>query len=140
MRRLILLCLAAGQAAAADTVVATRALRPQTVIAAADVTLAPGAVPGAAERLEEVIGRETKVALYKDRPVLTGEIGAPTLIARNQIVPLVFAAGALTISTEGRALERGGAGDSIRILNMASRTTVRGRIRADGSVLADATP
>ena len=40
----------------------------------------------------------------------------------------------LRILTEGRALARGGVGDVIRVMNLSSRTTVSGRIAADGSV------
>lgn len=138
MRRLLLLAALIGQAAAADTVVAARTLRPQTVIGPSDVTLAEGRVAGAAAFLEQVMGRETRVAIYKDRPVLTTDLGAPTLIERNQIVPLLYRAGALTIAAEGRALDRGGAGDAIRIMNTDSRTTVSGLIRADGTVAVEA--
>ncbi|MCA0270494.1 MAG: flagellar basal body P-ring formation protein FlgA [Proteobacteria bacterium] len=130
------LCIAACLAgpAAADTVVALRSLQARTVIAAGDVTLKPGTVAGAATRLEDVIGRETLVAVFKDRPVFAQNAGAPTLVERNQIVPLIFTSGTLLISAEGRALGRGGEGDLIRIMNTASRATVTGMVMPDGSV------
>lgn len=123
-----------AQPAVADTVTALRNLRAQTLISADDVLIAPGAVAGAASRPEDAIGLETRVAIYKGRPILLQEIGAPTIVQRNQIVPLRFSAGALAISAEGRALDRGGAGDTIRVMNTTSRTTVSGVILADGSV------
>lgn len=123
-----------AQPVGADTVTALRNLRAQTLISVGDVLIAPGAVAGAASRPEDVIGLETRVAIYKGRPILLQEIGAPTIVERNQIVPLKFSAGALAISAEGRALDRGGAGDSIRVMNTTSRTTVSGVIRADGTV------
>lgn len=131
-----LLCIASCLAwpAAADTVVALRPLPARTVISPADVKLAPGNLAGAATRLEDVIGRETRVAVYKDRPLLLHNSDAPTLVERNQIVPLTFTTGALTIAAEGRALGRGGQGDLIRIMNTASRTTVTGMVMPDGSV------
>lgn len=136
-----MLCIAACLAgpAAADTVVALRSLQARTVIGAGDVALSPGTVTGAATRLEDVIGRETLVAIYKDRPVFVRNAGAPTLVERNQIVPLVFTLGTLVISAEGRALGRGGAGDLIRIMNTASRATVTGMVMPDGSVSVQAT-
>lgn len=130
--------LAAGPAAA-DTVIALRTLRAQTLIEPADVGLEPGIVSGAANRLEDVIGREARVAIYKGRPVLDGDTTAPTLVERNQVVPLLFVAGPLVIAAEGRALERGGRGDQIRIMNTASRTTVTGMVMADGSVAVRST-
>lgn len=136
-----LLCIAACLAgpAAADTVVALRSLQARTVIGAGDVTLSPGTVAGAATRVEDVIGRETLVAVFKDRPVFAQNAGAPTLVERNQIVPLVFTSGTLVISAEGRALGRGGEGDLIRIMNTASRATVTGMVMSDGSVSVKAT-
>lgn len=136
-----LLCMAACLAgpAAADTVVALRSLQARTVIGAGDVALEPGAIAGAATRLEDVIGRETLVAVFKDRPVFARDAGAPTLVERNQIVPLVFTLGTLVISAEGRALGRGGEGDLIRIMNTASRATVTGMVMPDGSVAVKAT-
>lgn len=137
----MLLCVAALVAgpAGADTVVALRTLRAQSVISPADVALEPGSVSGAASRLEDVIGREARVALYKDRPILDGDTAAPTLVQRNQLVPLIFMAGPLVIAAEGRAMERGGAGDQIRIMNTTSRTTVTGLVLADGSVAVRST-
>lgn len=134
MRWMLLLAGLVAQPVEADTVTALRNLRAQTLISADDVLIVPGAVAGAASRPEDVIGRETRVAIYKGRPILLQEIGAPTIIERNQIVPLRFSAGALAISAEGRALDRGGAGDAIRVMNTTSRTTVSGVILADGTV------
>jgi flagella basal body P-ring formation protein FlgA len=66
--------------------------------------------------------------------VRAADLGPPALVDRNQIVALDFRAGGLSIRAEGRALARGGAGDVIRVMNLASRTTVSGRIRPDGVV------
>lgn len=139
MRALLCIAALAAGPVAADTVVALRTLRAQSVISEGDVGLEPGNVSGAAETLDEVIGREARVALYKDRPVLVGDTTAPALVDRNQIVPFLFVAGPLVIAAEGRALERGGEGDLIRIMNTASRTTVTGMVMADGSVAVGAT-
>jgi flagellar basal body P-ring formation protein FlgA len=49
-------------------------------------------------------------------------------------VPLVFRRGGLEIRAEGRALGRGGEGDSIRIMNLASRSTVTGWVTDSGEV------
>ena len=135
MLRVVLPLLLFANAAGADTVFAVRNLPAQTIIGPADVFVQDLDVPGAEARLDDVIGREARTTIYKDRPVLAASIGAPTIVQRNQVVPLLFSAGALVISTEGRALDRGGAGDDIRIMNTTSRTTIRGTVLADGSVM-----
>ena len=134
MRKVLFPLLLLADAAGADTVFAVRNLPAQTVIGPADVFVQPLDVPGAETRLDDVIGREARTTIYKDRPVLVAATGAPTIVQRNQVVPLLFSVGALLISAEGRALDRGGAGDDIRIMNTTSRTTVRGTVQPDGSV------
>lgn len=137
MWRVLMLVLLPG-AALADSLVATRTIRAQSIIGPDDVTLVAAAIPGALDSAEGALGFETRVALYAGRPIRPSDIGPPAVIDRNQIVPLAFAAGNLTILTEGRALDRGGVGDVIRIMNLGSRATVSGRISADGRVLVGA--
>lgn len=132
MRWLMLLMLAAP--AQAETLVATRTVRAQTVVAAQDLGLIRDTVPGMLADPAEAIGQEARVTLYAGRPIRPADLGPPAIVERNQIVPLAYRAGPLSILTEGRALARGGAGDTIRVMNLASRSTVSGRIRADGTV------
>ncbi|WP_299592123.1 flagellar basal body P-ring formation chaperone FlgA [uncultured Tateyamaria sp.] len=121
-------------AASADTVTPTRTLRPGTLITSADLTVREGLQPGMFDRVVEVIGQEARIALYAGRPIPFEAIGAPAIVNRNQIVPLFFNAGGLSITTEGRALERGGIGDRVRVMNLNSRATLFGLVQEDGSV------
>lgn len=133
MRILIWLLLLPGMADA-DSLVATRTIRAQSILAPSDVTLVAAEIPGGISNLTEAVGFEARVTLYAGRPIHPGDLGAPAIIERNQIVPLAYNAGPLAILTEGRALARGGVGDVIRVMNLGSRTTVSGRIGADGMV------
>lgn len=134
MRYLIALLFTLGPAWA-DVVVATRTIRPHTILVGADVALANGSRAQSFDRVEDVIGQETRVALYAGRPILIDSIGPPALVDRNQIVSIWFKKNGLVISTDGRALERGGIGDRVRIMNLSSRTTLFGFVQADGSVI-----
>lgn len=121
--------------AAAATVVATRTLAAGTVIAPGDVTLSgPLAAASDAALTEAVVGRQARTAIYEGREVLPGNLTTLTLVERNALVTVTYAAGGLSISTEGRALGRGGAGDSIRVLNVASRATITALINPDGTL------
>ncbi len=120
--------------AAAETLVATRTIRAQAIIEPQDLTFAAIATPGALDDPSDVVGMEARVVLYAGRPIRPGDIGPPAIVERNQIVALVFRQGPLTIAAEGRALARGGAGDMIRVMNLASRGTVTGIVDPDGSV------
>lgn len=130
----LLVAVMAAGAVLAQSVVPTRAIRGQSVIGPDDVALAEEFVPGAVTALAAVIGREARVTLYPGRPILTNQVGAPALVERNQLVRMHFASGALSIVTEGRALDRAGVGELVRVMNLASRQVVTGSVQADGTI------
>lgn len=118
----------------ADIVIAARTIRAQSVITSQDITVKPGEIAGIASHAAEVIGQETRVAVYAGRPLRLSDIGPPAVIERNQIVPLIYEHGGLRIMAEGRSLTRAGAGERVRVMNLSSRTTVTGRTGPDGRV------
>lgn len=130
----LVLALLAAQVAAAQTVVPTRAIRAQTVIAASDVALEEAASPGALAELEAAIGREARVTLYPGRPIRPDQIGVPAVVERNQIVRMVFTEGSLNITVDGRALDRAGPGELVRVMNLGSRQVVTGFVRGSGII------
>ncbi len=120
--------------AAAQTVVPTRVLRAQTVIAGDDVTLDEAATPGALASLEQAVGREARVTLYPGRPIRPDQLGTPAVVERNQIVRMVYTEGPLNIMAEGRALDRAGPGEFVRVMNLTSRQVVTGLVRGSGVI------
>ena len=133
MRVLLTFMLLTGPAMA-DSLVATRTIRAQTVIGPDDMALVDAALPGALDDPALALGLEARVAIYAGRPIRSQDLGAPALVDRNQLVSLIYLSGSLAISTEGRALERGAEGDLVRVMNLGSRTTVNGRIGPDGAI------
>ena len=130
----LIFVLASGPALA-EAVTTLRAIRPATVVAEADLTHMVTDVAGAYTEVADVVGLEARVTLYPGRPIRPEDVGPPALVQRNQFVPLVFQRNNLLIMTEGRALGRGAAGDWIRVMNTASKSTVTGRVMRDGRVL-----
>lgn len=121
--------------ALADVIVASRTLRAGTQLGPDDLAFARGDTPpGAVANVEEAIGLEARVTLYAGRPIPQASLVPPALVERNELVSLVFNQNGLEIRAEGRALGRGAAGESIRIMNLASRSTVSGRVAAPGIV------
>ena len=120
--------------AAADTLGAARTIQATERLTEEHLQLASVNTPGAASRIDQVLGREARRTIFQGRPIFLSDVAAPALIERNQIVLLVFRAGGLSIETEGRAMERGASGDRIRVLNLSSRTTVLGRVDQFGAV------
>lgn len=131
---LLLLALWPADATRADIVVATQTIRATAIIPASAVATKDGQMAGVHTHLDDVVGLEARNTIYAGRPVRLGDVGAPALIERNQIVVVTFTANGLWIRTEGRSLSRAGAGDRARVMNLSSRTTVSGTVMPDGTV------
>ena len=132
IRLACLLTLCAGPALA-DTVIAARTIPAQSLIGPNDLLVQPVDVPGGTDDPLLLIGMEARTALYAGRPVLPADVGFPAVVDRNEVIPIIYDTGGLTISTEGRALGRGGVGEIIRVMNLTSRVTVTAQIGADGA-------
>jgi flagella basal body P-ring formation protein FlgA len=129
---LMLICIAG--LTRADTVVPVSTIRANTVLTDTDVIVDPTQSGAGLSDVSDVIGMETRVVLYAGRPILPDYLIAPALVQRNEVVPLLFRQSGLSISTSGRVLDRGAAGDTVRVMNLSSRTTLFGTVLPDGSV------
>ncbi|PHQ86800.1 MAG: flagella basal body P-ring formation protein FlgA [Thalassobium sp.] len=132
MIRILFLCLLALPAGA-ETLVAARTIPARTIIGPDDLLLRDIATTGGITDPSALIGMEARVALYAGRPIRQGDVGPPAVVDRNQIIPLVYMRSGVMISTEGRALDRAGPGDLIRVMNLSSRSTVTARVGSDGA-------
>lgn len=121
----------------ADVLVPARTIRAKSIIMYEDLVVKSTSAAGAITSYEMLVGKEAKVALYAGRPIRPQDIGPPAIVDRNQIVKIVYAGPVLTISTEGRALDRAAVGERIRVMNLSSKTTIFGTISPDGSVIID---
>lgn len=135
MVRILLILLMFTHGAAAETLTAKRLIRAQTILTSEDIDTRPDGPETALTDPSEAIGREARITIYAGRPLRPEDLGPPTLVDRNQHVTLLYRSGALTISAEGRALARGGAGDEIRVMNTASKATVIATISDAGDAV-----
>jgi len=133
MIRFALALILCGTFAQADIVVAARTIPAQTVLGPDDLSFRDIAAVGAISDPADAIGKEARVALFAGRPIRIEDVGEPAVVERNQIIPLIFDSNGLYIKTDGRALDRAGPGDVIRVMNLQSRNTVTATIRKDGS-------
>jgi flagella basal body P-ring formation protein FlgA len=132
IRLALLLTLVAGPIGA-DTLIAARTIPARSIIGPEDILVRDIDVLGALETPALAIGQEARVALYAGRPIRAADVGAPAVVERNQIITLIYRHGVIVISTEGRALDRAGPGDRIRVMNISSRTTVSAQVDATGT-------
>ena len=117
-----------------DIAIVTRNIRPGEVLQATDVLMVRGEALDAYNSVEKIVGTEAKVALFAGRAILKGQLAAAASVQRNQIVELIFELNGLSMTTEGRALGRGSVGQRIRVMNLASKTSIFGTIEDNGSV------
>lgn len=134
MKILVLLAILTAPAARADTVVASRTLAARTVLSDADLQVTTEDTAGAVETGTAAVGLELRSAVYAGRPILMENLRLPAVVERNAIVAVIFSRDGLTIRAEGRALDRAGAGEVVKVMNMSSRTMIQGRVGDDGAV------
>ena len=128
------LALVVAGAARAEVVVALETIRAGDVIDVGMLGTVEGVVPGALDDMRDAIGLEARVNLYPRRAIRPDDLGMPTVVRRNERVELVYVSSGLRITAEGRALGRAGAGEVVRVMNMASRSTVTGVAVGEGRV------
>lgn len=128
---LLILAFCLPQVSLAGSVTASRTLPAGTIIGASDLYVAPEDDPAQADAM---IGQQTRITVYAGRAINPAHLQAPRLVSRNQMVSLIFSAGALRIETEGRALAEGAAGDTIPVMNLSSRRTVSAQVQPNGSL------
>jgi flagella basal body P-ring formation protein FlgA len=119
-------------------VVATRRLALGDVVGAGDARLvrlrAERVRPGAAERLDQVLGQQLQRPLGGEMPFQRGDLAAPALVGRNTLVTMVVEAPGISLTAQGRALEAGPRGGLVPVMNLGSRTVVEGQVTGPGRV------
>jgi len=120
--------------AAAEDLLAARVIRAGDVITASDI-VSPTDLT-AMRRAVNIIGMEAVRTFYKGQPLDEKQMRKPTIVKRNAIVQMAFSQGAMTINAEGRALDQGGLGDRIRVMNLSSKRIVTATVSGPDSVQA----
>ena len=132
MIRAILMLSLLGHAAQAEIIVASRVIPANAIISSEDIQYRDISYAGGVTNPNELLGMEARHALFAGRPILSKDVTTPAVVERNEIVQLLFQSGGVLIKTEGRALDRAGSGEIIRVMNLASRKTISARIDSLG--------
>ena len=124
-----------SNAFSAPVVFAAGHLRAGTIIRESDIVIEGGA-PDAIASLKAIItGKEVKRTIYAGKPFTLSDLGSPTVIKRNAIITIEFSRGPLVITTDGRALDPGGVGDIVRVMNLSSKTIVSATVAGANKVV-----
>jgi flagella basal body P-ring formation protein FlgA len=83
---------------------------------------------------DKIVGLEVRRRLPAGKPVQDGDLAAPLLIHRNQLVSIVLEIPGLKLRAEGKALADAGQGDSIKVMNTQSKRIIDATAVAAGVV------
>jgi len=86
----------------------------------------------------QLIGQTVKRPLPAGKLVRKNEITMPVLVSKGSIVLMTYKRGRLVLTMQGRALEDGGAGETIRLMNQKSKQTVFAVVVGDDQVAVTA--
>jgi flagellar basal body P-ring formation protein FlgA len=124
-----------------ETATLLRPLARGEIVRNADVALErrpKSEIAGDPLSLEQVIGMSVKRAMRPGQPLRAADLARPEVVQRNQTVTIVFEAPGMLLTVRGKALEGGGTGDHIAVLNIQSNRTVQGEVTGPGKVVVNA--
>ncbi len=87
-----------------------------------------------------LIGMQARRTLPPGGTIRAGDVGEPVVIAKGEPVTIVLSAPQMLLTARGRALEDGGRGSVIRVVNDQSRAVIEAVVTGPGRVEVDLDP
>lgn len=88
--------------------------------------------------IDDLIGKEIKRTVRAGQNITANDVQTQVMVAKGKIVTLNFSKGNIMLSAKGKALENGGLGDSVRVMNLQSKSVVQGTVTGPETVLIPA--
>ncbi|MBK1659942.1 flagellar basal body P-ring formation chaperone FlgA [Paracraurococcus ruber] len=124
-------------AAAGDVWHAARTLQAGDTLRGDDITPAepPGVRPrqGLIETERRIVGLEVKRRVPAGQPITERDVGERDLVRAGQPVRVFWKNGGMSLELQGKALEGGALGNTVRVHNPQSGRTFRASVVADGT-------
>lgn len=89
----------------------------------------------AVQDLDRAVGMVARSGIFRGEVLTNSHLTPKQIIKRNQTVTVESRAGGLVVRGRARAMDNGCAGDAITCLNVESKQTFQGVVRADGVVV-----
>jgi flagella basal body P-ring formation protein FlgA len=117
----------------------TRTLPAGTIIGANDVELRLVPLTYAENaglvRIDEIVGKQLQRQTRAGVLIKPGDISAPELVSRNELVTIIYRQGPLTLTTRGQALNAASMSQPVSVLNPMTRKVLHGTAISNGTVL-----
>jgi flagellar basal body P-ring formation protein FlgA len=127
-----------------EALVPTRPIAQGEVVRASDLVPArrpkSEAAPNVIREPEQAVGMVAKRALRAGLAIRQSDFAKQEVIARNESVTISYEVPGVTVSIRGQALEPGGRGDLINVLNVQSKKTLQATVTGPGRVSVGNTP
>lgn len=104
------------------------------IIEPGDIKATPSTTEQAYRSLDKYIGQQMRRTIYAGARLNQNHVTRPILIKRNTRINMSYRIGRLEMTASGRALDEGGEGEVISVMNLESKRRVQGVILPDGSV------
>lgn len=121
-----------------DIPVLVRRMRGDEIIDRADIRLltmrADKLDLNALRQADDLVGMSPMRTLAPGRPVKPSEIRPPVLVAKGSIVTMVYQTDRMVLTAQGKALQDGSEGETIRIQNAKTFKTIDGVVTGSGTV------
>ncbi|GHF29390.1 flagellar basal body P-ring biosynthesis protein FlgA [Kordiimonas sediminis] len=82
------------------------------------------------QSMDELIGMTLRRPIRSGNMIRTTDVQRPELVKKGSAVQVILSQGSMQLSSVGKALESGGKGEMIRIMNLSSKKTIEARIIA----------
>lgn len=116
----------------------TRSIMPGEIIKASDIewiSFPANRLTGrAVYSQQQLVGMTVKRPTQTDKPINSNDLMAPVAVQKGAAVTMTVRSGLMLLTASGRALEDGGIGDTIRVLNAKSRTTIDAKVVSSSQV------
>lgn len=118
--------------------VLTRMIGPGETVAAQDIArvqvAADRLTQGFATDAADLVGKTPRRALRPSEPVRVADLQMPVLVKRNELVTITLQTPSLVLSAQGKAMEDGGKGATIRVTNTKSGRVLDALVTGPGAV------
>lgn len=84
--------------------------------------------------IDQVVGQAVRNAGRAGQPLRRADVQIPVVVPKGALVTMVLQSPGMALSAQGRAIEDGGAGQTIRVTNTHSKMTVEARVEGPGIV------
>lgn len=85
-----------------------------------------------------LVGKQARRAIKEGEPVLASQLQSPVVVNRGDEVVIFYALKTMNLTAKGKAMDAGGQGDVIRILNTSSNRTLMAKVVQPHQVVVDA--